>query len=108
RERRLPGTVELNLFRIVQEALSNCARHSGAARTCVELDFGRDQVVVRISDDGRGCAALDPTTLPALGHYGLASMRERAHHLGGTLTVRSAPAMGTVIVAQIPVESREE
>ncbi|PWH05748.1 sensor histidine kinase [Brachybacterium endophyticum] len=89
------------LVRVVQEALSNVARHASAGT--VEITIGDEQrhLVLRIADDGRGFdpeAALDET-----GHgHGLAGMRSRIRETDGTLTVDSAPGAGTVITARVP------
>lgn len=89
------------LFRILQEALTNVARHAGAKSVHVWLHvaYGRATLIVR--DDGRGITAEElaaPTSL------GLLGMRERAETLGGSLEVGKSPAGGTVVKAQIPFD----
>jgi PAS domain S-box-containing protein len=86
------------LYRIAQEALHNTVKHARASNAEITLECTPDTITLEISDDGVG---FDPEgDFP--GHLGLRSMRERAERLGGTLTVKSAPAQGTRIRALIP------
>ena len=97
---RLPAALEPVLFRIVQEALHNVARHAQASRVWVTLDLTAG-LLLRVRDDGLG---FDPATLPRLaqeGHLGLRQMRERVEALGGTLEVRSAPGQGTEVEVRL-------
>ena len=90
--------VSLSLFRIVEEALSNVARHSGASEAQVALIDTGGEIVLRVSDSGRGFAnATDPTT-----GLGLVSMRERLQAVGGMLTIASRPGAGTTVEARVP------
>ncbi|HUR05361.1 MAG TPA: sensor histidine kinase [Nonomuraea sp.] len=91
----VPGAPAVAAFRIVQEALTNTLKHSGAAKAEVTIDRGSSSVTVEIKDDGRGCAEI------VEGH-GLAGMRERVSALGGALTVGSTPG-GFSVRAEIPV-----
>jgi signal transduction histidine kinase len=84
------------LFRILQEALTNVARHAAAAGVTVRLAAEGDDVVLTVSDDGRGFAA------PAGPGLGLLGMRERARAAGGRVTVEGAPGRGTVVTARLP------
>jgi signal transduction histidine kinase len=100
--RRLPAAIELAAFRIVQEAITNVVRHSGARDAQVRLDYGSDVLSVRIDDSGTAgarAATLDPGS-------GLRGMRERAVALGGTLTVAAAPSGGIRVEAVLPVGGR--
>ncbi|MGA9570733.1 MAG: PAS domain S-box protein [Candidatus Acidiferrales bacterium] len=91
--------VALCLFRIAQEALNNVVKHSHVKEARAEL-FGDDnQIRLRIKDEGSG---FDPAIRGLDTGIGLVSMRERLRLVGGTLLVRSAPARGTEIVAQVP------
>ncbi|NPV09574.1 MAG: GAF domain-containing sensor histidine kinase [Anaerolineae bacterium] len=102
-QRRLAPEVELVLFRIVQEALSNARRHSGASHVSVLVEFHHDRVTVTVKDDGKGFHV--PPRLGDLasgGKLGLMGMHERARLLGGTLEVHSAPGAGTSITASVP------
>ncbi|NUS04346.1 MAG: sensor histidine kinase [Nonomuraea sp.] len=92
----LPAAAEVAVYRIVQEALTNARKHSGASRITVALRRG-DRLRVTVRDDGTG---LPPDARPGVG---LASMRERAAELGGTCVVRAAPEGGTVVEAELPL-----
>lgn len=90
--------VALTTYRIVQEALSNVRKHAGPGATAtVELRTEGGMVVVGVSDDGRGAAALDDGR-----GLGLAGMRERVDAHGGTLTTGPAPGGGFTVYARIP------
>lgn len=103
-ERRLFPETELLLFRIVQEALRNIAKHAKASRADVEIKFDENKITVTISDDGKGfeppenLGALTPT-----GKLGLAGMQERVQLLGGNLNLESKPGKGTKISVETPV-----
>jgi PAS domain S-box-containing protein len=107
---RLPREVEADLFRIVQESLSNVHRHSGSNTASVRLEKQATQVVVQIRDDGHGMQR-DKTRLEAdestLG-VGIPGMRHRLRQLGGNLTIESN-SQGTTVMATVPlrVERRE-
>ena len=91
----LPAAVEVAAYRIVMEALTNVARHSGATRAKVELHVGDDCLAIVVSDNGdAGCE-----WVPGIG---LTSMRERASELGGTVTYHGTPA-GSTVTAQLPL-----
>ena len=99
---RLPAYVTAEVRRIVGEALSNTARHSGAAHLDVTLQLIDDAVAVTVSDDGRGIdAALTP---PGVGIRG---MRERAGLIGARLTFENAVPHGTVVRLVVPSRPRQ-
>ena len=100
--RDLPPKIENNLLRIGQEAMANALRHANAASISVELQFDRDAVTLRVTDDGQGFTP--DFTGDALGHYGLTNMRDRAKELGGDLSISSAPKRGAVVEATIPLD----
>ena len=95
---------EVQLIRIVQEALTNVRKHSGAERAWVRIQRQTPWIQVTIEDNGRGCA---PATLTSLDrhHFGLQSMRERADGLGGKLDIDTAPGRGMRVVATLPEEA---
>lgn len=99
-ERHVPGDVQLTLFRILQESLTNMAKHAQAKRAEVRLRFEPDFVQLTIKDDGRG---FDPKLRPH-GHYGLLNMRERATKVAGEVEVESAPGQGTRITLSVATE----
>jgi two-component system sensor histidine kinase UhpB len=94
----LPPDVELVVYRIAQEGLTNALRHSGAHTTTVSLKADAETVTLRVADDGKGM----PPQLPH-GTAGIAGMRERALLVGGRLSIRSRPEQGTEVRLTIPV-----
>ncbi len=97
----LPGDVEEQVYRLVQEALANIAKHSGAGHAVVQLRRRQSghELVVEVSDDGVGFEA----SAPQPGHLGLRTMAQRMAQLGGSLLVDSRPGRGTRIAAAIPL-----
>ena len=100
---RLDAPRAHDLFRVLQEAVSNAIRHGGAGRIEVTLRGVDGAIRLEVVDDGRG---FDPDA-GAPGHYGLVGVRERAARHGGTVDVESAPGRGTRVAVAIPaVEGR--
>jgi PAS domain S-box-containing protein len=105
-EDRLPNAVEITIFRVVQEALTNVLRHARASRVDVLAERRGDRVIVVVEDDGVG---FDPERTELGGRLGRVGMRERAEALGGTLTVESSPGAGTTVAVEVPnVDSRAD
>ena len=103
---RLSPSAESAVYRIVQEALNNVARHSGAAKAGVVLERREGYIHLVVEDDGRG---FDPehTALPLADRMiglGLLGMRERTALVGGTMDIESAPGKGTTVFVRFPVE----
>jgi PAS domain S-box-containing protein len=99
--RRFPPEVETAAYRIVQEALTNVARHAGVGEVTVRVWASQDRVSVQAEDQGAG---FDPeVALAATKTAGLTGMRERAVLLGGQLTIESAPGAGTHLTAELPL-----
>jgi PAS domain S-box-containing protein len=99
---RLALQVEVALFRIAQEAITNAVKHSGAGHITIMVEEADGAIELQIADDGRG---FDPSELPMSeqkGHWGLAIMRERAAMIDGRLRVRSAPGEGTRVTVTVP------
>jgi signal transduction histidine kinase len=97
-EHQAPFGVKEAIYRIALEALHNAVKHARAGTIDIALEWGEEDLRLRVDDDGQG---FDPGgSFP--GHLGLQSMRERAAALGGWLKVTSAPANGTHIEARIP------
>jgi len=92
----LPDEYRICIYRLVQEALNNAVRHSGARNAKVTIEHSAKAITVRVSDDGRG---FDPKRVRGLGILG---MEERVHRLCGTFTVRSQPGQGVAISADLP------
>jgi PAS domain S-box-containing protein len=101
RQRRLDPMIELNLFRIAQEALRNVERHAEASEVAVTLAYGRQGVRLSIVDDGRGLPGDGADGALPAGRLGLVGMRERARLLGGQLETDSGPGAGTRIEVSI-------
>ena len=93
----LPESHRTCIFRVAQEALYNCARHSEAKRIDVALHRGSGGVSLQVDDDGKGFVAERTRGL------GLLGMAERVGHLGGRLRVRSEPGRGTTVTAELPL-----
>ncbi|MGI5239397.1 sensor histidine kinase [Dactylosporangium sp. CA-139066] len=94
--RPLPEDVDATAYRIVQESLTNAARHAGPATATVRVEYGDEALTLRIDDDGRGSAELVPGV-------GLTGMRERVTALGGTLTTGPRPGGGFSVHAELPL-----
>ncbi|MFD8211417.1 sensor histidine kinase [Streptomyces sp. NPDC059695] len=103
-EAPLHDEVAATLLRIAQEALSNAARHSGAARAGVTLSYMGDEITLDVRDDGRGFDPLARRERPGdSGGFGLDGMRARAERLAGTVAVETAPGEGTAVSARVPL-----
>ncbi len=87
------------IFRILQESLTNVAKHAQATRVDAHLEANGDQLVLMVNDNGLGFSTSNPRKPNS---YGLMGLRERAYLLGGTVDVDSAPGKGTHIVVRIP------
>jgi signal transduction histidine kinase len=106
-DERMPPDVEVCLYRIVQEALTNVARHSGALSCSVSLSRGADSVELIVEDAGRGINLAANATDVRSG-LGLMGMRERAQTLAGRFTLTNRPEGGTRIVVTLPVRPGAE
>jgi PAS domain S-box-containing protein len=107
---RLPRDVEIALFRILQEALTNVHRHSESTRVEIRLSVDERRVQMEIQDFGHGIAAGTMRQLlngGAKGSVGIAGMRERARELGGSLQITSDPK-GTVLTLTLPLKSSDK
>lgn len=104
-DRRLPPTVETAVFRVLQEAITNVVKHSGADHVAVVLDASDREVCLIVEDNGKGFDAADGSADLALGigHLGLLGLRERLALVGGSLEVESTPRRGTTVYARIPL-----
>lgn len=103
RDVRFASVVETAIYRIVQEALANAAKHAKTSVVTVELREEREQLVAEVKDWGIGFRrAGDKAPVSGLG---LLSMRERARLLGGTCRIESSPGVGTRVIAAIPLRN---
>ena len=105
---RLPDAIETTLYRSIQEALTNVARHAGASSVSVLVERRPNDIVAVVEDDGRG---FDLEQAFSLSHLGLLGIRERAESLGGSLTIESSLGRGTSLFIRLPLShsaAREE
>lgn len=101
---RLPGPIEIALYRIVQEALTNAAKHSKATQVCIRITRKNRLLSCSIEDDGVG---FDTRAVPSRGKprgLGLIGMQERLNGIAGTLSIDSARGRGTKLLIQLPTE----
>jgi signal transduction histidine kinase len=107
--RRLPASIETTLYRIAQEALTNVARHAGAANVSVLLERRGNSAILIVEDDGRG---FDVESVLGRGRdggrLGLFGMEERAVLIDGTLTIESSSGGGTTVFVEVPLSWAEE
>jgi two-component system, NarL family, sensor histidine kinase DegS len=99
--RKLSSDVDINLFRIIQEALNNIRRHAQATQILVEILFNPDSVNVLIKDNGKGFHVQTSRELTLTGKLGLLGMQQRVQLLNGTITFQSEIGQGTAIVIEI-------
>jgi two-component system, NarL family, sensor histidine kinase UhpB len=101
----LGESLDLTVYRLIQEALTNCQRHAGAARVEVSLQRhtapGADKLVLRVADDGRG---MQPGAQKA--GFGVSGMQERVEMMGGRFSLVSEPGHGLELEAHLPVQER--
>ncbi len=99
---KYPIDLEINLFRIVQEALNNVIHHSKARSCVIKIGFMNEYLAIEIQDDGNGFRVDDIySELPTSGKLGLLGMQQRAKFIGGELTINSEPNKGTTILMQM-------
>ena len=103
---RLPGDVETALFRVVQESLTSISRHSGSSTAIIKLDRQEDQIVLQITDHGRGMSriALSDADGSASMGVGIPGMRQRLRQFDGVLNIVSNER-GTMVTASVPARS---
>jgi signal transduction histidine kinase len=108
----LSSSIELSVFRIVQEALTNVVKHAGAAHASVAVTYGTEELVIEVIDDGSGGngagnghvadGPMSPDE-PAAQHHGIVGMRERTAMFGGTLEAGPLPGVGYRVLARLPI-----
>jgi signal transduction histidine kinase len=109
----LPSSLELSVFRIIQEALTNVVKHAGPAHASVVLTYGPEELVIEVVDDGWGSKnangkdevhdGLSPHPDTTVQHHGIVGMRERTAMFGGTLVVGPVPGHGYSVLARLPI-----
>lgn len=108
KDSHFPPEEAIHVYRIVQEALNNVARHSGATEAWVEMEERTGELRLEIRDNGVGFEVGNPAERSPNEGIGLMGMRERAEHLSGTLGVQSVPGSGTTISVRIPLKEASE
>lgn len=104
--KRLPPEIELSLYRIIQESLSNVEKHSGATRVTLKLSRQNSSIIASVSDNGMGFSLQEVTRQKGeKAGFGLVGMRERVSSVGGSLDILSGLRKGTEIVVRIPLEN---
>ena len=104
---KLPAEVELNAYRIAQEALTNVEKHAGAQHVTVELACDNVRLRLRLRDDGCGFDRNAPAPVASKnGGMGLMDIEERVRLVGGTCVVKSVPAAGTEVAIELPLQTR--
>ncbi len=103
KEHQLPEEVAIALYRIIQEALRNASKHSGATRAGIIVEFHTERMRITICDNGKGFNLPDQVgDLAKFGKLGLAGMQERVQLLGGSINMESIPGRGTTITVEAP------
>jgi len=100
-QRPLPAALDLSAYRIVQEAMTNVLKHAHASRVEVGIDYGRDALVLTVSDNGGG----SPEAQRSASGHGLIGMRERVDLFGGDLSTTSSSLGGFTVRATLPVKT---
>jgi signal transduction histidine kinase len=95
---RLPSPLEVAVYYLVSEALTNAAKHAGASLVTIDVTAEDGRLVATVRDDGRGGA--DP------GGSGLTGLRDRVEAIGGRLSIVSTPAAGTTLSAELPLAAQ--
>jgi len=106
---RLPSSMEIAAYRIVQEALNNIRKHANATKVNLRLQFQEDKLLVEIHDNGKGfdySQTLDSAI--SVGHVGLLGMKQRAEMLGGDIRIKTDEGKGTTITLILPIQSQVE
>jgi signal transduction histidine kinase len=104
--KRFTSQLETSAYRIVQEALTNIARHTGVKHAMVYAWCMPDTLILEIQDEGSGFDA--ETAIRTGKANGLTGMRERTMPLGGELTIESTPGVGTSVIAELPLSGSRE
>ncbi len=103
-EQRLPAEIELALFRIAQEAISNVVRHSEAKNASIRVECNANKCVLQVGDDGKGFDVSKITSIDQTGRgAGLFGMKERVTLVGGECAYDSQPGQGTKVIAKVPI-----
>jgi len=101
---RASQDVEMTVFRVVQEALTNVHRYSGSSTACIRVTRENRRLLAEVRDEGCGLAVVGrgPQGPPGVG---IAGMRERVQHLNGVFEIESMPGRGTVVRVSLPIDA---
>ncbi len=105
-EKRLPQVIEIALFRLLQEGLTNVAKHSMSQKALITFEFQEESISAKVIDFGKGFNAEISLDSPGE-HFGLIGMRERVEMFSGVFFIRSSPGIGTTIEFTIPYKWEE-
>ena len=89
---RLEGEVEIGLYRVIQQGISNAVQHAQAKNLVVDLTWGDEDITLSIADDGVGFDVQNPGESPASGHFGLSNLKDRIEAIQGTMEITSVPS----------------
>ena len=107
-DQRLPLNIETNVYRVVQQAISNAIQHAGASTIQVSVVWTRLECRFTVEDDGRGIGDIDPRDVVKGGHFGLGNMRDRIERNGGSFEIGNAATSGTKVTGAILVSNRTD
>jgi len=102
--RRLNSEIEVTLFRVIQEALTNVRKHSMARNCIVKLEYGKDRINLVVADNGIGFDYTEKDYKSDVKHFGIMTIKERVDLINGTFNIESAPGQGTKILVSVPFE----
>ena len=106
---RLPSSMEIGVYRVVQEALTNIRKHAKATKVSLRLNYQADKLLVEIRDNGQGFDLSQTlTSAISVGHLGLLGMKQRAEMLGGDIQIKTNEGKGTTITLSLNTQSRVE
>ena len=105
-DERLPEEVEISVYRVVQQGVTNAVQHAEAKRLLIDLSWHDAELSLSISDDGCGFDVANPKETPRSGHFGLVNLRDRIESLQGTFELESQVSVGTTIRARIPTQTK--
>jgi PAS domain S-box-containing protein len=106
-ENTFDSAVEVQLLRVIQEAMTNCRKHSGAHYLKIGVELNGNKASITINDDGNGFVA-GQFEHEDSGHFGLVFMRERMEQIGGSLEIDSIPGSGTILRLGVPIRKQSE
>lgn len=105
---RLPEDVEIAVYRVVQQSVTNAIQHVQAKHLKIEMDWGESQMRLAVTDDGVGFDLARTTETPASGHFGLVNLKDRIEGLGGQLRIESKRLEGTKVIATVQIPPRPQ